>query len=148
MKFFKKIFPRLFILFLILLLIILLREKENLEYYVRHLGLISKVILENIHTQMNPPRKFVGNKLEKEDTLKMYVGEPFLSFSYSEWEDFWKIIYGLYRKENPYDAKLPAIYRHLELEEMQELLAQKYPMPFARLQARQWEEFWRLIFSK
>ncbi len=148
MRHLKRLVPRMFLIIAIFVLLLLINQRERLEYYTQHLSIVSKVILENINVQMYPPRKFVGTKIQKEDMLKMYVGEPFKNFSFKEWEQFWQIIYGLYRKENPQDPRLPAIYRHLDKEEMQQELIGRYPTPFSYFGDAQWEQFWQIIFSK
>lgn len=145
---FTKFYPRLTLLALIIILFLLITRKQDLEYFLGNLSGAIDTIKQNFQTQLNPPRAFVGNRLKKEDEFKMYLGEPFRSFNVQDWENFWKIIYGVYAKENPQGIKLLPVYRQLSQDEMQEELVNKYPAPFAYFNQAQWEAFWNMVFSK
>jgi len=146
--FFKKLLPRIFLLFAGLVLFFLVTQRESVEYFFTHASDVITLISQNIQTQMSPPRAFVGNRMQKEDSLKMGIGEPFMSFSPRDWEEFWKIIYGVYTKENPNGPKFIPLYRQLDSDEMQAELSEKYPNPFSYFQDPQWEAFWKMIFGR
>ncbi|MDD5045022.1 MAG: hypothetical protein PHG51_05735, partial [Candidatus Omnitrophica bacterium] len=136
------------LLFAGLVLFLMVTQKDKLEYALSNFSRVISLVTTNIQTQMDPPRKFVGNRMQKEDSLKMYVGEPFMSFGVRDWEEFWKIIYGVYSKENPEGPSFIPLCRQLDQEEMQQELSVKYPNPFSYFQDAQWEAFWKMIFSR
>lgn len=146
--FITKLLPRVFIAIAALALFLLVTQREKVEYALTNFGKIADLMYKNIETQFDPPRKFKGNRMQKEDSLKMYIGEPFTNFNPRDWDAFWKIIYGVYKKENPDGPSFIPLYRQLDQEEMQEELSDNYPTPFSYFQDPQWEAFWNMISSR
>jgi len=146
--FITKLLPRVFIIIVALVLFLLVTQREKVEYTLTNFGRVADLVYKNIEIQFDPPRKFVGNRMQKEDTLKMSVGEPFINFNVRDWEDFWKIIYGVYQKENTEGPSFIPLYRQLDQDEMQEELRENYPTPFSYFQDPQWEAFWKMVFGR
>ena len=146
--FLKKLLPRIFLIFAGLVLFFLITQRQNVEYTLNNFSRVISLISANIQMEFDPPRKFIGNRMQKEDALKTYVGEPFTHFKPGDWEKFWNIIYGVYQRENFDGPSFIPIYRQLDQDEMQAELGEKYPTPFSYFQDPQWEQFWKMIFSK
>ena len=144
----RKLLPRLFLIFIGLVLFLIVTQREKAEYVLNNFSRVASLISANIQMSFDPPRKFVGNRMQKEDALKMYIGEPFISFKPADWEKFWNIIYGVYPTENAEGPSFIPIYRQLDQGEMQAKLSRKYPNPFSYFQDPQWEQFWKMIFSR
>lgn len=76
-----------------------------------------------------------------ETQLALYIGEPFKGFSRSDWQDFWRLIYGRHFMPNPRGRGWPHIYRQLSLGEIRVRLIDVYVIPFARFSDQQWGIF-------
>lgn len=85
---------------------------------------------------------------ERETELKLYIGEPFRSFSRSEWGDFWNIVYGAFPKDRPEREGLPRKKRQLTQDEIAFELAADYPEPFSYFKEEHWKQFFGIIFRK
>ena len=94
-----------------------------------------------------PKRSRPISLLQKETELKLYVGEPFRSFSRRDWSDFWNLIYGVFHREAPEKAGLPRRVRRLTKEEIAEELTRRYPSPFSYFKEEHWGIFFGLILK-
>ena len=103
-----------------------------------------KIFSHNIKNEIQPLRKKPLSLLPQQEKLKQFIGEPFISFSDADWEEFWNIIYGYTEITTSYGT----ITRQRTLEEIQEELIYLYGNPFKYFEKQHWESFWSIIFSK
>lgn len=89
------------------------------------------------------PRPLTTAKVDS--ALEVYIGRPFVNFSEEEWEEFWKIIYGVYPKDEPERPGLPRKLRQLTEEEIASELIARYPQPFRNFREEHWNEFFKII---
>lgn len=84
----------------------------------------------------------------QESQLVMYVGAPFNSFTFNDWQEFWKIIYGFHPRENPSAKWLPGIEKQYTEEELMGELIRKYPLPFAGFMDEHWKMFFNIALKE
>ncbi|MDD5561925.1 MAG: hypothetical protein PHT50_07360 [Candidatus Omnitrophica bacterium] len=97
---------------------------------------------------LEPERHRPVSLLQKETELKLYIGEPFKSFSRSDWEEFWNIIYGIFPKTDPQEPGLVSKRRQLTKDEIAYELKNMYPRPFINFQQNHWKTFFEIIFKR
>ncbi|MEW5758783.1 MAG: hypothetical protein AB1755_04890 [Candidatus Omnitrophota bacterium] len=103
-----------------------------------------KINIDNFSYEMGgQERSKPISTLEKESRLTAFIGEPFNGFDYSDWQGFWRIIYGIY-PESAEPGKL-AKRRQLTREQIELRLINDYPMPFSYFTDQHWAEFWKII---
>lgn len=79
-----------------------------------------------------------------EENLKVNLPVPFANFSQEDWQWFWDLMYGSFRK----DANgWPERKRQLTRQEIQGELASYYFQPFGLFKERQWGIFWQHILK-
>jgi hypothetical protein len=144
----KSFTPRIFIVFGIILALMLFFAQKNLQEDWDDLLESLSIYIDNFFYGLNPKRSPPVSTLEKETGLKSYVGEPFISFSKSDWDGFWNILYGVFPRDYPDNERLPPRVRQLTLPEMEEELRKRYPHPFSYFQDEHWQQFWQILFGK
>lgn len=86
--------------------------------------------------------------LEKETELKLYIGEPFKSFTREDFNEFWHLIYGTFPKDIPDREGLPRKTRQLTSDEIAFELMSLYPQPFAYFKSEHWQTFFDIVLKK
>lgn len=110
--------------FIILVLIFINREnlREDATLFIES----AKINIYNLQFLQNPTRRQPINTLSKEMQLQEKLGEPFISFTQSDWKEFWNIIYGAYPLEASENERLPKKYRNLTSSEIVEKLQTRF----------------------
>ncbi len=140
--------PKIFIVFGVVLAFMLFFAQKNLREDWDDLLDGFGINIDNFFYGLNPERSRPVSTLEKETSLKSYVGEPFISFSKSDWDDFWNILYGVFPRDYPDNERLPPKLRQLTTLEMEAELKKRYPSPFSYFQDSHWQQFWQILFGK
>lgn len=143
-----KFSPKLLIFLAIVLALTLFFAQGNLRQDWDDFAQGIDIHIENFMYALNPERSKPISILEKEQGLKVYVGEPFIDFSQSDWSEFWNILYGAYPMDYPENERLPPRVRQLNYSEMEEKLKEWHPNPFSYFQAEHWQQFWKIAFGK
>lgn len=86
--------------------------------------------------------------LQKETELKLYVGEPFKSFSQRDWNWFWRLIYGAFPRGIPEREGLPNRMRQLTMDEIASEIMKRYPEPFTYFKDEHWKMFFGIALEK
>ena len=107
-----------------------------------------KISRDNFFYYFSPERNPPLSTEELEIRLKTTFGEPFVSFSYRDWQDLWQVIYGTYEPDEPPRPRLPRKARQLTVSEMEERLKVVYPEFFGKFNGQYWGEFWGLVLKK
>lgn len=136
------------ICFGVVLALTLFLSQENLREDWNDFTESMDIHIDNFMYTLNPERSKSISMMEKEQNLKLYVGQPFIDFSQSDWDKFWGILYGVYPVDYPENERLPARARQLKRPEMEEKLKEWYPSPFGNFQQEHWQQFWQIIFGK
>lgn len=143
-----KFFPGMLIFFAIVLVLTLLLAQDNLRRDWNDFMEGIDIHIDNFMYTFSPKRSKSISMLEKEQNLKLYVGQPFIDFSQSDWDKFWDILYGIYPLDYSQNSRLPARVRQLKPAEMEEKLKEWYPKPFGYFQPQHWQQFWQIAFGK
>src|SRR3990167_208318 len=69
--------------------------------------------IDNFSYPFNAERSRPVSSLETETNLNSNVGEPFISFSKSQWDKFWDILYGAYPVDYSDNERLPPRVRQI-----------------------------------
>lgn len=93
-------------------------------------------ILYNLGSSRTPPLSTV----DLEENLKLYVRNPFISFTRDDWEEFWDLLYAKVPED---ESGWPTRKSQFNREEAQIALADYYGEPFSRFTDSQWSVFWR-----
>lgn len=147
---FKRHLPKIFIALGFLSLILIIAQQNYIkDTWSFNLDKI-KTHMDNFFYGTSPEvkRRRPISTAQKEVELKLYVGEPFKSFSYSQWRNFWNLIYGAFEKGEPLRAGLPKRMRQLTEEEIVAELISRYPMPFSYFKSNHWQMFFEIVFGK
>lgn len=115
-----------------------INEWKKLIYFI-------KIHIQNIKTELNPPRRRPRNIFLLQDRLKMTLGEPFISYSYQDWQKFWDVIYGL---KEVYGPNKERIKRQRTEGEIEDYLRYYYPQYFSQFRREHWKAFWQIIYSR
>jgi hypothetical protein len=108
-----------------------------------------KIYFDNFFYQSPVPKRYPPlSFLEQETELKLYIGDPFRDFIQSEWDEFWKIIYGTFPDEESRQPGMPARMRQLTTDEIAYKLTQNYPQPFAYFKDSHWQLFFGIALKK
>lgn len=146
----RRLFPKLFLITGFLLLFLIFRYQNSLKdlWQVNFEKL--KIYTDNFFFQFDPAleRNRPTSLVERQEELKVYIGEPFISFTNRDWDKFWHIIYGGFLKENRENPDLPKKMRQLDHHEIMYELASLYPQPFAFFQDSHWRIFFGIILKK
>ena len=140
--------PKILILLGILLAGGLYFSRENLRRDWDDLVSAVGIQIDNFGYPLKAERSRPVSSLELETNLKSYVGEPFISFSQSDWEKFYDILYNGYPVEYSENERLPPRVRQLNYGEMEERLGREFPNPFSQFQDQHWKQFWPIVFGK
>lgn len=143
-----KFLPVVLISSAIVLALTLFLAQDNLRQDWNDFTESIDIHIDNFMYTLSPERSKSISMLEKEQNLKLYVGQPFIDFSQSDWNKFWDILYGVYPVDYPENERLPARVRQLKRPEMEEKLKDLYPNPFGNFQQQHWQQFWQMIFGK
>jgi len=143
-----RLLPKLLILAGVVLTVGLYYSRENLRLDWEDLVELVNIQIDNFSYPFNAERSRPVSSLETETNLNSNVGEPFISFSKSQWDKFWDILYGAYPVDYSDNERLPPRVRQLNYPEMEEKLAQAFPQPFAYFQEEHWKQFWPMVFGK
>lgn len=85
---------------------------------------------------------------ERETELKLYIGDPFRSFTSAEWDDFWDLVFGEFPRESSGPGALLQGMRQLNTDEIAFELMSRYPTPFAYFKDSHWKIIFGIIFKK
>jgi len=109
-----------------------------------------KTYVDNFFYESSPElkRRRPFSLTQKETELKLYIGQPFKDFSYSDWREFWNLVYGSFPKEPPEKEGLPPRMRQLTQDEIAFELMSRYSQPFAYFGTNQWQSFFGILFKK
>jgi hypothetical protein len=146
MKFSLK--PTLLISFGVIFALTLYFARGNLRQDWDDLVETFDIILNNFTSQFNLERSRPINPIDKEENLKMVIGQPFLGFRRVDWEEFWNTLYGVFPLDYSDNERLPPRSRQLTYPEMEKRLKKLYPTPFSYFQDEHWQQFWQVIFGK
>lgn len=144
----RKLLAWIGICFGVVLALTLFLSRENLREDWNDFTEGVDIHIDNFMYTLNPERSKSISMLEKEQNLKLYVGQPFIDFRQSDWDKFWGILYGVYPMDYSENERLPARVRQLKRPEMEEKLKDWYPAPFGNFQQQHWQQFWQIIFGK
>ncbi len=146
----KKILPKILIIFgfLALFMIVSYRSaiKEKLTFQFEKL----KTHTDNFFFKSGPgmQRRPPLSLLQRETELRLYIGEPFNSFSEKQWQEFWDVIYEAYPRGAPEKEGLPRKMRQLTEDEIAFELIELYPRPFANFREGHWRIFFGIVLKK
>lgn len=147
---FKRFLPKVLLIagFAVLFLIIVYQSPIK-DIWLLNLERL-QIYIDNFFNAAGPEprRQRPISLLQKEIELKLYIGEPFKGFSETDWNDFWRFVYGGYPKELPGKQGLPMKMRQLTTDEIASELAFRYPQPFAYFTERHWKTFFDILFAK
>jgi flavodoxin len=124
------------------------KQSSNSYPFEERLKKIGKVISKfmnvqkrNFDASTRPPRKAPLTSIDREEAMRQYVPYLFGNFTNKDWKDFWAIIY------QPIDVKEGGLtVKHFRTrDEVQRVLADKYPDPFGYFQENHWYDFWKYI---
>jgi len=146
----KKILPKIFLFLGFLALFIIVRYRVFLRERLLFEFERAKIHIDNFFFETGPgvTRKKPLSLLEREAELKLYVAEPFRSFSDNDWREFWDIIYLPQPIERLEKKGLPNKMRQLSEDEIAFELMERYPQPFANFREEHWKMFFGIIFKK
>lgn len=123
-------------------------SKGNLKEDWRDFTKAIAIHIDNLSYSVNPERAKSVTAIEKEESLKSFVGDPFIHFSRQDWIEFWNILYGVYPLDYPENKRLPPMVRQFTALEMEDKLRALYPRPFAYFKDEHWRQFWGIVFGK
>lgn len=147
---FKRFLPKILLILLILALFLIIKYQNTIkDIWLFNLEKF-KTWFDNFFyfTSSEPKRRSPISLLKKETELKLYVGEPFRSFSRQQWQEFWHIIYAAFPKEPPEREGLPKRMRQLTLDEIAFKLMSLYPQPFAYFKEEHWKLFFNILLAR
>ncbi len=109
-----------------------------------------KIYVNNFFYQFSSDleRRRPVSLVEREEELKAYIGEPFITFTQSDWNRFWNLIYGGFQKEDPERPGLPKKMRQLTENEIAYELMSLYPQPFSYFKDSHWRILFSIIFNR
>jgi len=147
---FNKILPKILLIAGFFILYLVIRYQSNIrEAWQFNLEKV-KIYFDNFFFESSSrrQRRRPWSLDQKETELKLYIGEPFRSFSRKDWNDFWQLIYGAFPKEEPGKQGLPKKMRQLTLDEISFELMDRYPQPFGFFRENHWKIFFGIILQK
>lgn len=151
---FRRFLPKILLLFGFLLLILVIKYPGEIQSLSKDIIFLNferlKIYFNNFfyYIGSQPKRKPPLSLLTKETELRLYIGEPFKSFSQNDWDKFWNLIYGVFPKEHPERQGLPKKLRQLTQDEIIYELSSSYPQQFANFRQQHWEIFFGIIFKR
>lgn len=147
---FRRHLPKIFIALGFLSLILIVKYQNYIKDIWSFNSEKIQIYFDNFFYGTSPEvkRHRLISTVKKETELQMYVGEPFKSFSRSQWREFWNFIYGAFPKEKPARAGLPNRMRQLTEDEIATELVSRYPMPFGYFKSNHWRMFFDIVFGK
>lgn len=140
--------PKVLILCGVTLVFIFYRAKGNLKEDWKDFADAIAIHIDNLKYTLNPERAKSITTIEKEESLKSFVGDPFIHFSRQDWDEFWNVLYGVFPLEYPENKRLPPFVRQFTYSEMESKLRELYSKPFAYFQDEHWRQFWGIVFGK
>jgi hypothetical protein len=151
---FKRFLPRILLLFGFLLLLLVIKYPTEIQSLSKDIIFLNferlKIYFSNFfyYAGSQPKRNPPLSLLTKETELRLYIGEPFKSFSQKDWDKFWNLIYGAFPKEAPERQGLPKRLRQLTQDEIIYELSSRYPQQFANFRKEHWEIFFGILFKR
>ncbi len=145
----KRFLPRILLIAGFLSLFLIIKYKSEIRDFLSFNLEKIKIYSDNFfgYSASGPKRSRPISLLERETELKLYVGEPFRSFSREDWSDFWNLIYGVFPRDLPEKTGLPKKVRRLSKEEIAEELIRLYPNPFSYFKENHWGMFFGIILK-
>jgi len=144
----KSILPKILIISGFILLFLIIQFRGSIQDFSSNIFDSVKINLDNFFYQSEAKRHAPVTLVQKETELRLYIGEPFRSFTPREWKKFWLLIYGAFPKDKPERAGLPRKIRQLTEDEIAQELISLYPEPFVYFQDQHWNMFFEIILKK
>ena len=144
----RSFWPKILILAGIALACILFFARDNLKDDLGDIVDSAGILIHNFQYGLSPERSKPNTAIDKEESLKSFVGEPFTTFRRPDWDEFWNILYGIFPVDYSENERLPVKVRQLNYSEMEAKLKEAYPAPFTYFQDQHWQQFWQIVFGK
>jgi hypothetical protein len=147
MQFKRPILPKILLVIGFLALFLIIKYQNSIkDLWLFNLEKL-KIHLDNF---LNPQieRRRPITLLDREDELRLYIGEPFRNFTPEDWDWFWDIVYGVFPEGEPQKKGLPKGMRQLNFNEISSKLMSRYPQPFTYFKKEHWNIFFGIIFKK
>lgn len=146
----RSILPKILLSLGVLALFLVLKYHSSLQDLTSYAKDWIRVNLDNSFYQSKSEgsRRRPLSLVERETELKLYIGEPFKSFTHKEWDYFWHLAYDTFPVEEPQEQGLPAKVRQLTIDEIADKLMKRYPDPFAFFKLDHWEALFGIALKK
>jgi hypothetical protein len=130
--------------FLAIGILFLLKENLRKDYYDLTKSL--KITLQNLSYELVPPRRALFGVENKKVELKVKFAPVFSNFTEEDWQTLWRIIYGIYPKNDlGRNERIPPRRTQLTIPEMQKELKLHFPYPFEYFNNEHWRLFWKTL---
>lgn len=145
MRYKKRLFPRLILPLGFVVLFLVVKYQVQLKDFFVFAVDSAKIHYDNLFYSASSEAKRHSpvSLVERETELKLYIGEPFRSFNQSDWNWFWRLIYGAFPRGEPEREGLPKKMRQLNFDEIASELMKRYPEPFTYFK----DEHWKTLFG-
>jgi len=146
----KRLLPKVFLIIGFLSIFLLIKYQGSIKDLWLHHAERFKIYYDNFFFQFSQDleRRRPVTLVEREEELKAYIGEPFISFTHSDWNKFWNLIYSGFPKVDPQRPDLPKKMRQLSEDEIADELMSLYPQPFAFFKDSHWRILFSIIFNR
>jgi len=118
--------------------------RRRIDNFIANLKLRWQIFKHNVASDFERARPVRASLFLKETQLESYIGEPFISFTPSDWAWFWHLIYGYKSEPISLGQSIKVPYSRSEIED---ILCDNYEI-FCRFKENYWDMFWQLILGR